>query len=80
MCLGPPARCPFSPPFLGEGSPTKIDYRKRGTLILTSLLEDLCVHVKWGAAVKQVAIHQGLGLCLIWGLREMTVNGHDISW
>ena len=28
-------------PFLGEGSPTKIDYRKRGTLILTSLLEDL---------------------------------------
>ena len=27
-------------PFWGEGSPTKIDYRKRGTLILTSLLED----------------------------------------
>ena len=26
-------------PFLGEGSP-KIDYRKKGTLILTSLLED----------------------------------------
>ena len=26
---------------LGEGSPTKIDYRKKGTLILTSLLEDL---------------------------------------
>ena len=25
----------------GGGSPTKIDYRKRGTLILTSLLEDL---------------------------------------
>ena len=24
-----------------EGSPTKIDYRKKGTLILTSLLEDL---------------------------------------
>ena len=33
------------PPFcqfcLGEGSPTKIDYRQKGTLILTSLLEDL---------------------------------------
>ena len=29
------------PTFLGEGSPTKIDYRKKGTLILTSLLEDL---------------------------------------
>ena len=27
--------------FLGEGSPTKIDYRTKGTLILTSLLEDL---------------------------------------
>ena len=40
---GPPARCPFSPFFFGwEGSPTKIDYRKkRGGLILTSLLEDL---------------------------------------
>ena len=28
-------------PFLGEGLPTKIDYRQKGTLILTSLLEDL---------------------------------------
>ena len=29
-------------PFLGEGSPTKIDYRKiKGTHILTPLLEDL---------------------------------------
>ena len=28
-------------PFLGEGSPTKIDYRQKGALILTSLLEDL---------------------------------------
>ena len=34
--LGPPARC-SSLPFLGEGSPTKTDYRKEeGTLILTS--------------------------------------------
>ena len=32
---------PFLTPFLEEGSPTKIDYRKKGTLILTSLLEDL---------------------------------------
>ena len=37
--LGPPARCPLSP-FLGwEISPTTIDYRKKGTRILTSLLE-----------------------------------------
>ena len=28
-------------PFLGEGSPTEIGYRKKGTLLLTSLLEDL---------------------------------------
>ena len=27
--------------FWGECSPTKMDYRKKGTLILTSLLEDL---------------------------------------
>ena len=27
--------------FCGEGSPTKIDYRKKGTFILASLLEDL---------------------------------------
>ena len=32
---------PFLTPFLGEGSPTKIDYTKKGTLILTCLLEDL---------------------------------------
>ena len=39
LFLGPPV-VPFYP-FLREGSPTKIDYRKMGTLILTSLLEDL---------------------------------------
>ena len=32
---------PFVSPFLGEGYPTKIDCRKKGTLIQTSLLEDL---------------------------------------
>ena len=33
---------PFLTPFLGEGSPTKIDQKgKVGSLILTSLLEDL---------------------------------------
>ena len=31
---------PFLTPFL-EASPTKIDYRKKGTPILTSLLENL---------------------------------------
>ena len=38
VTLGPPV--PFYP-FLGEGSPTKIDYRKKDTLILTSRLDDL---------------------------------------
>ena len=31
-------------PVFWEGSPTKINYREKGTLILTSLLEDLGVH------------------------------------
>ena len=36
-------RCPGSAllPFLGGGFPTQIDYRKKGTHVLTSLLEDL---------------------------------------
>ena len=33
-------------PFFGEGSPTKIDHRKKGTCILTSLLEDLVADAK----------------------------------
>ena len=39
--LGPPVVRPFTVSSLGEGSPTKIDDRKKGTLILTTLLEDL---------------------------------------
>ena len=39
--LGPPARCPFTPTWVGS-SPTKIDETEEvGTLVLTSLLEDL---------------------------------------
>ena len=40
--LDPPV-VPFYPLFFWEGSALKIDYRKKGTLILTSLLEDLVV-------------------------------------
>ena len=43
--LGPPV-VPLLSPLFGEGSPTGIDYREKGTLILTSLLEDL-VCVAW---------------------------------
>ena len=40
--LGPPARCPFTVSFVGEGCRTKIDVlKKAGTLIPSSLLEDL---------------------------------------
>ena len=39
--LGPPV-VPFYT-FLGEGSPTKVDYRQKGTLILASLLEELAL-------------------------------------
>ena len=38
-------------PLLGEGSLTKMDYRKKGTLILTSLLEDL--DWSWGLTALQ---------------------------
>ena len=41
-------------PFFGEGSPTKIDYRKKGTLILTSLLEDLVV---FALSVTTICLH-----------------------
>ena len=43
FCLGCAARSPSSAllPLFGEGSPTKIDYRNKSALILTSLLEHL---------------------------------------
>ena len=55
--LGPPARCPFSPTFFVGRAPTKISYRKKGSLILTSPLEDLVVNkhldflgpIHWGS-------------------------------
>ena len=55
---------PFSTPFFGwEGSSTKIDYRKRGIFILTSLLEDL---VKGeGGIHRRRGVRRGFG-----GLRK----------
>ena len=46
LWIGPPPIGALSQPiFFGGrfGSPTQIDYRRKGTLILTSLLEDLAV-------------------------------------
>ena len=57
-------------PILGEGSPTKIDYRQMGTLILTFLLEDLVfqprhesawVWTKWTPTVQRFGPGVGLG-------------------
>ena len=46
-----PSRVPFYP-LLGEGSLTKIAYRKKGTVILICLLEDLALSSRtsnlWG--------------------------------
>ena len=59
--LGAPV-VPFYP-FVGEGSPTKIDYKKKGTLILTSLLEDLEDKGAWGCS----KVHGGPVLFLAHG-------------
>ena len=47
-------------PFLGEGSPTKIDFRKKGTLIVSFLLEDL-------AANKLTHLNPSEGFCRVLG-------------
>ena len=46
-------------PSVGEGSPTKIDYRKKRTLILTSLLEVL-VMVSFKGIPRIHSQHPGL--------------------
>ena len=45
--------------FFGEGFPIKVDYRRKGTLILTSLPEDLVVDCRPPACIafKAVALH-----------------------
>ena len=47
------------PFFWGEGSPTKIDYSKSGTLIVSSLLEDLGDFGPRRTVWKQMAFPQG---------------------
>ena len=51
-------RSTLLPVFGWEGSPTKIDYRKEGALILTSLLEDLvdCLRLRGGSVLS---LHRG---------------------
>ena len=47
--------------FFGEGSPTRIDYREKGTLILTSLLKDLGFIARIFEASNTDAMHLGQG-------------------
>ena len=57
---GSPSRSPSALfPFLGEGSPTKLDYKKKGTLILTSLLEDLALYFWVPRAIEVVTLLRG---------------------
>ena len=64
-------------PFLGEGSPTKIDYRKKGTLILTSLLENLEGLGRAGflvASVQVPVVALRLGLCRVEPTCILSIN------
>ena len=59
--LGAPVAPFFTVSFLGEASPTKIDYRKEGSLILT-LLEDLAVLLFFQVSLRVLpllVVHQG---------------------
>ena len=62
--LGPPV-VPFYPLLLGEGSPTKMDYRKKGTLILSSVLEDLVGSITQWLLGKKGTHCFGTGVVLI---------------
>ena len=80
---------PFCP-FFGEGSPTKIDYRKKGTIILTSLLtrRSKPKQRRAQAAQRQPASmdlgpsdSQGLGpqpaRCLLEGVAEASIESRS---
>ena len=49
-------------PFLGEGPPTKIDYRKKGALILTSSREDRVTKVEPDTSGKLTTVPSPLRL------------------
>ena len=48
---------------MGEGSPTKIDYSEKSTLIRASLLEDLVVRVCWLAGLTLMGPFEAPGIC-----------------
>ena len=59
-------------PFSGEGFPTKTDYRKKGTLILTSLLEDLVTVV---CPAPTDIVRPEVHLCLFLRRRRRDLTG-----
>ena len=60
MYLESKSRSPSSSlsPFLGQGSPTKIDYRRKGAFIQTSLVEDL--EVEQALSIERLHPQSGL--------------------
>ena len=69
---------PFLTPFLGEVSPTKIGYRKQGTLILTSVLEDPDKY-REGWMVGWGGVDGGVGWMVGWGGWWGGVDG-GVGW
>ena len=65
---------PFLTPFLvgRYGSPTKIDYRKKGTLILTSLLEDVAKPILLISSEANPTFYVlVLVLALVWSFQKL---------
>ena len=72
LCRSPTPVVPFYP-CLGEGSPTKIDYIRKGALILSSRLEDLVVLVKRSRRGHLVLTKS------FWAARAASINCLDNS-
>ena len=62
--LGAPSSALF--PFFGEGSPIKIDCRKKGSLFLTSLLEDLDRFFQFSMYQRSILSVSFLGTGWLW--------------
>ena len=70
--------------FFGEGSPTKIDYRKKATLVLSSLLEDLVRYHRRGTVGPKILWRptpvQGTGRQGRANPMSRRLAGHDSNW
>ena len=66
----PPVVFPFYRFFFGGGFPTKIDYRKKGTLISTSLLEDLGLVRETERGNHVTSLHRGVTWLCVTGVTQ----------